>query len=64
MGYAAFTIKGYEFVGSGTPSWGVECPKTINVCISGFEEVVEVSGAFNYSPTAPDYSAAVVNLTE
>lgn len=62
-GYAAFTIKGYEFVGSTTPKWGVPCPNTINTCISGyFEEYVDLSGSFDYGTGVPDFGSKIIKL--
>ncbi|GAA1628292.1 pilus assembly protein TadG-related protein [Georgenia ruanii] len=65
IGYAAFNLRGYEFVGHGSGSWGVKCPKTVNTCISGqFVEFVDLSDAFRYGATAPNLGASVVALTE
>ncbi len=61
-GYAAFTLKGYSFVGKAGHSWGVGCGS--NACISGhFVEFVDLTDAFDYG-VAPDYGAAVVSLTD
>jgi Flp pilus assembly protein TadG len=63
-GYAAFKITGYDFTGQfkwNSPS----LPKpSCSKCISGyFTQFVDLTDAFNYSPTAPKLGAAVVALT-
>ncbi|MFH5824270.1 pilus assembly protein TadG-related protein [Georgenia sp. AZ-5] len=65
VGYAAFTLRGYEFVGHGGDRWGTPCPKSVNTCISGqFVEFVDLSDAFDYGTGAPDLGASVVALTD
>ncbi|KAE8763445.1 pilus assembly protein TadG-related protein [Georgenia thermotolerans] len=65
VGYAAFTLRGYAFVGHGGDVWGTPCPQSVNTCISGqFVEFVDLSDAFRYGAGAPDLGASVVALTE
>ncbi|MFD1506685.1 hypothetical protein FE374_15135 [Georgenia yuyongxinii] len=65
IGYAAFTLKGYAFVGHGGDTWGVPCPKSVNTCLSGrFVEFVDLSTAFRYGAGAPDLGASIVALVE
>ncbi|PFG38241.1 putative Flp pilus-assembly TadE/G-like protein [Georgenia soli] len=60
-GYAAFKITGYNFAGS--YKWNEPCTGD-NRCIRGyFTQFVDLTDAFDYSPTAPKLGAAVVALT-
>jgi hypothetical protein len=62
-GYAAFKITGYDFPGI---TWNASHPSSpsCSKCIIGyFTQFVDLTDAFNYSPTGPKLGAAVVALT-
>jgi Flp pilus assembly protein TadG len=64
-GYAAFRLTGYAFNGSTNTGKKVCGPKTTSSdrCVTGYyTRFVELSDAWNYSPTAPTLGASILRL--